>query len=89
MQLQEIVKQTDEEFYRRHPELKDRNLDAGSPEAAGSKEAELRKEWTSLLLKRQGEVSDEDLKGVAGGVGAAGVGAARILSATTRVLRGA
>jgi hypothetical protein len=87
MQLEEIVKQTDEEFFRLHPEWKNRNLGAGSPDAAGSKEAELRKEWARLLLKRKGEISEEELKKVAGGVGT--LGTAHILSATTRVLRGA
>jgi hypothetical protein len=82
--LEEIIKQTDAEFFRLHPELKNGALGVGSENAAGSKEAALRKEWTRLLLKRQGEMSEEDLKGVAGGVGTS-----HILVAAHRVMAGA
>jgi hypothetical protein len=82
--LEEILKETDAEFFRLHPALKNRPLGAGSAEAANSEEAALRKEWTRLLLNRRGEVSDEDLRGVTGGVATS-----HILTAAQRVMRGA
>ena len=80
--LEEIIKETDAEFFRRHPTLKSQSLSAGSAAASGSDEAALRKEWTTLLLQRRTEISEKDLQGVTGGLASS-----HIFEAAQRVMK--